>query len=127
MAWVAGDHGAAEQGPQRRPLGVPGAVGALVDGSAAARCRVAASWGVVSAARRTSAERTGLALCGMVDDPPPAPSDSSPTSGRPRARTSPAIRPQASVQVTAASPSRVTVARDVCHGGDAREPEALGG
>ena len=43
--------------------------------SAAARCRVAASCGVVSAARRTSTERTGLALCGIVDDPPPAPSD----------------------------------------------------
>ncbi len=56
--------------------------------SAAARCRVAASWGVVSAARRTSVESTGLALCGMVDEPPPTPSLSSPISGRDSVSTS---------------------------------------
>ena len=38
---------------------------------AAARCRVAASCGVVRAARRTSTDSTGLALCGIVDEPPP--------------------------------------------------------
>ena len=50
--------------------------------SAAARCRVAASCGVVSAARRTSTDSIGLALWGIVDEPPPVPSASSPISGR---------------------------------------------
>ena len=85
--------------------------------SAAARCTVAASWGVVSAVRRTSTDSTGLALCGIVDDPPPLPSDSSPTSGRQSSSTSPARWPQASVQVTAASARRVSGERVVCQGG----------
>ena len=63
------------------PLGVPGAVGAFVAASAAARCSVAASCGAVSAARRMSTEATGFCLCGMVDEPPPPASSSSPISG----------------------------------------------
>jgi hypothetical protein len=84
---------------------------------AAAVCRVAASGPAVSAARRISTERTGLFFCGIVEDLPPSPSASSPISGRLPVATSVAIWPQASQQVTSASPMRVTVERVVCHGG----------
>ena len=47
-------------------------------------------------------------------------------SGRHRVSTSLAIRPQASVQRTSASPSRVTVARAVCHGVDGARSEPRG-
>ncbi len=91
---------------------------------AAARCKVAANIGVVSAARRTSTDNTGLALSGIVDDGPPAASDSSPISGRDRVSTSLAIRPQASVQRTRASPARVTVLRTVCQAGASARPRS---
>ena len=90
--------------------------------SAAATCSVAASCGAASAARRTRMERAGLRLCGIVDEPPPSPSASSPISGRDRVSTSFAIRPHASVQPTAASPIRVTGARDVCQGSEGARP-----
>ena len=124
--------GAGEQvGGLRRPrpaCGGPGRAGsptprarrrrrARRPAAAAARCSVAASCGAVSAARRTSTDSTGLALCGIVDEPPPRRPR---PARRSRGATSSARRwrsaPQASVQPTSASPSRVTGARVVCHG-----------
>ncbi len=90
--------------------------------SAAQRCRVAVSRGVVRAARRIRTESTGLALCGMDDDPPPRPSESSPISGRLSSRTSRARCPQASVVATRASPARVIGRRWVCQEGTASSP-----
>ena len=92
--------------------------------SADAECRVAASAGAARAARRTSTGSVGLALCGIVDEPPPDPSRSSPTSGRPSASTSRATCPHASVAVTTASPTRVSGAREVCQGGTRSRPSA---
>ena len=91
----------------------------------AARCRVEASGGPVSAARRISTESTGLCFCGMVDEPPPPPSASSAISGRDSVATSAAIRPYASVQPTRASPTAVTMLREVCHGTAGASPSAL--
>ena len=86
--------------------------------SAAQRCKVAASRGVVRAARRIRTDSTGLALCGMDDDPPPRASESSPISGRLSSRTSRARCPQTSVVATRTSPARVTGRRWVCQDGD---------
>ena len=128
LGGLAGGHdGPAQQGPQGVPLGVPGPVGAFVDRRRRQRRGGSRRGpGLLSAVRRTSAESTGFALCGIVDDAPPAPSASSPISGRLRVRTSVAMRPQASVQPVAASPSRVTVDRVVCHGVEAVRPERGG-
>ena len=93
--------------------------------SAAQRCRVAASSGVVSAARRTSTDSTGLALWGMDDEPPPRPSESSPISGRLSSSTSRARWPQASVAGTRASPARVIGRRWVCQDEGVVQPEPL--
>ena len=92
---------------------------------AAARCRVEASGGPVSAARRISTESTGLFFCGMVDEPPPLPSASSAISGRDSVATSVAIRPYASMQPTRASPAAVITLREVCHGTAGASPSAL--
>ena len=71
----------------------------------------------MSAARRINTERTGLFLCGIVDEPPPLPSASSPISGRLPVATSAAMCPHASQQLTNASPMRVIADRVVCQGG----------
>ena len=65
--------------------------------SAAARWSWAARPGAARAARRTSTESTGLAFCGIVEDPPrpsTAGSASSPISGRASSSTSLAMWPQ---------------------------------
>lgn len=64
----------------------------------------------------------GCASGGIVEEPPPEPSESSVISGRESVATSAAIRPHASVQVTRASPTRVTSERAVCHGGATGSP-----
>ena len=47
-----------------------------------ARCSVAPSWGARSAAERISTDAAGFCFCGIADDPPPTPSESSPISVR---------------------------------------------
>ena len=95
--------------------------------SAAARCRVAASWGVVSAARRTSTESTGLALCGIDDEPPPTalgeladlgPGQHEHVAGDPAAGVGAAA--------TSASPTRVTGRRVGVPGRRVGQPEPPG-
>ena len=87
---------------------------------AAARCSCAACPGAARAARRISTESTGLAFCGIVEDPPrpsTAGSASSAISGRASRRTSLAMWPIASVARTSASAYRVRGARLVCQEG----------
>ena len=124
---AGGDDGPAQQGAQGGPLGVPGAVGALVDrrprrrGGAWPRARGG------SARRGGSATAsTGLGLCGIVDEPPPVPSASSPISGR-RQREHVVGDPAPGV---GAADERVAEPGDgdraVCQGGRGGEPERGG-
>ena len=104
------DDGAPGQGAQGGPFGVPAAVGALVDAGRRRRCagsRPAA--GAVSAARRISTDSTGLRLVRHGRRAAAAaPSASSPISVLLPVATSLAMWPQASQQLTSASPMRVT-------------------
>lgn len=77
---------------------------------------VAASCGARRAADATSVARTGFALCGMAEEPPPLPSATSPISVRDRVSTSTAALPSAPA-VKARHPARsATGVRRVCHG-----------
>ena len=117
---------------QRRPLGVPAAVGPLVDGGRRQRGAAAPpAPGAASAARRISTDSTGLAFCGIVDEPP---------RRRPRARRARRSRVAPAVRTSLAMwPLRVGAARTsasampgdgarlVCHGGAAVRPRARAG
>ena len=123
---AAGDDGAAQPGcagsPTRRARRRParsstGVGGGDVQGRRRARARPARPGGPA----RT---RTGLALCGIVDEPPPArPRRARRSRGGDRVSTSVAIRPHASVQRTSASPSRVTGAARRCATARRRQAE----
>lgn len=78
--------------------------------------RVAASRGARRAAAATRVARTGFALCGIADEPPPDPSASSAISVRERVSTSTAVLPSAPA-VNASAPARSAIGeRSVCQG-----------
>ena len=115
-------------GAQRRPLGVPGAVRPLVDaGSAAARCRVAASWrcGQRGPADQHRQHRVGLVRHGRraaARCPRPARRSRAGTAWRRRWRSVPRRRCSRPGRRRA----RVTGVRVVCHGVDGASPSAGG-
>ena len=71
MVCDAADDGLPGEGPQRRPLGVPGPVRSLVDGQRRGGMQRGRQARVPSvAARRTSTDSTGFCFCGIVEEPP---------------------------------------------------------
>ena len=77
---------------------------------------VAASPGACRAAPSAQTAATGLCLCGIVDDPPPRPSRTSPTSVWLSRTTSRATLARAPHVCASAPASAATRARSVCHG-----------
>ena len=69
-----------------------------------------------SAHARASVDETGLRLCGSVEEPPFAPSRSSPTSVCAMSTTSSPIFPSTPAVVASAAPSSAIRVRFVCHG-----------